>query len=68
MWEKEGSEWRFLGRSKRIAEGKIERKPLMDYLKPQGRFRTLIKNSERVKEFERGIDREWEILKKRVGC
>jgi pyruvate ferredoxin oxidoreductase beta subunit len=68
MWENEGKEWRFLGRSKRIAEGKIERKPLMDYLKPQGRFRTLIKDSERVKEFERGIDLEWEILKKRVGC
>jgi len=68
MWEKEGDEWRFLGRSKRIAEGKIERKPLMDYLKPQGRFRTLIKNPDRVKEFERGIEREWEILKKRVGC
>ncbi|MFX1318274.1 MAG: thiamine pyrophosphate-dependent enzyme [Promethearchaeota archaeon] len=68
MWEKEGEEWRFLGHSKRIAEGKVERKPLMDYLKPQGRFRTLVKYPEHVKEFERGIDHEWEILKKRVGC
>ncbi len=67
MWEKEGTEWRFLGRSKLIAEGKVKRKPLMDYLKPQGRFRTLIKDPERVKEFERGIELEWEILKNRIG-
>ncbi|MFX1299933.1 MAG: thiamine pyrophosphate-dependent enzyme [Promethearchaeota archaeon] len=68
MWEKEGDEWRFLGRSKQIAEGKVQRKPMMDYLKPQGRFRTLIKDSKRVREFERGIEREWNILKQKVSC
>jgi pyruvate ferredoxin oxidoreductase beta subunit len=68
MWEKEGDESRFLGRSKLIAEGKVERKPLMEYLEPQGRFRTLVRDSERVAEFERGIEREWEILKKRISC
>lgn len=38
----------------------------MDYLKSQGRFRTLIKDPARVEEFERGIEHEWEILKKRI--
>lgn len=66
MWEKENNEWRFLGRSKLIAEGKVKKKPLMDYLQPQGRFRTLIKDPDRMKEFERGIEREWEILKQKV--
>lgn len=68
MWEKEGDESRFLGRSRLIAEGKMERKPLMEYLEPQGRFRTLVKDSDRVAEFERGIEREWEIMKTRISC
>ncbi|MFX1563549.1 MAG: thiamine pyrophosphate-dependent enzyme [Promethearchaeota archaeon] len=68
MWEKEGDESRFLGRSRLIAEGKVERKPLMEYLEPQGRFRTLVKDSKRMAEFERGIEREWDILKKRISC
>ncbi len=68
MWEKEGDESQFLGRSKLIAEGKVERKPLMEYLEPQGRFHTLVKNSERMKEYERGIEREWDIMKKRISC
>lgn len=68
MWEKEADEWRFLGRSKLIAEGKVKPKPLLEYIKPQGRFRTLVKNPEFMKEYEWGLKREWELMKKRVGC
>ena len=68
MWEKEADEWRFLGRSKLIAEGKVKPKPLLEYIKPQGRFRTLVKNPEFMKEYERGLEQEWELMKKRVGC
>jgi pyruvate ferredoxin oxidoreductase beta subunit len=67
MWEKEGDEYRFLGRSKLIAEGKVQRKPLIEWIKKQGRFRTLVKSEEMLAEFERGIDREWEIMKRLVG-
>ncbi len=67
MWEMEGDEYRFLGRSKLIAEGKAKRKPLIDWIKPQGRFRFLRKDPEMMAEYERGIEREWEILKKLVG-
>ncbi len=68
MWEKEGDEYRFLGRSKLIAEGKVQRKPLIEYLRPQGRFRFLLKDSEMMAEYERGIEREWEIMKGRISC
>jgi pyruvate ferredoxin oxidoreductase beta subunit len=68
MWEKEDDEYRFLGRSKQIAEGKVERKPLLDYLKPQGRFYTLFAHPDRVSNFEQAVNREWEIMKRRVGC
>jgi pyruvate ferredoxin oxidoreductase beta subunit len=68
MWEMEGDEYRFLGRSKLIAEGKVQRKPLIDWVKAQGRFRPLHKNPEMFAEYERGIEREWEILKRLVGC
>jgi len=68
MWEREGDEWRFLGRSRLIAEGKVKRTPLIDYLRAQGRFRTLVRDPERVAEFERGVEQEWEIMKRKVSC
>jgi len=68
MWEKEGEDWRFLDRSKLIAEGKATRRPLMDYLKPQGQFHTLLREPAMVEQFERWVDREWDVMKRRVGC
>jgi pyruvate ferredoxin oxidoreductase beta subunit len=67
LWEKEGDEYRFTGLSKLIAEGKLERLPAIEYLKPQGRFRNLLKNPKAVKRFEEEIDRAWKNMKARVG-
>jgi pyruvate ferredoxin oxidoreductase beta subunit len=46
-----------------------ELKPLVDFLKPQGRFRHLFKpgNEEVLAEFQSQIDKNWERLKKRCG-
>ncbi len=67
MWEKEGDEYRFLGRSKLIAEEKVKRKPLSEWVNPQGRFRPLRQNPKMLAEYERWVDREWEIMKEKVS-
>jgi pyruvate ferredoxin oxidoreductase beta subunit len=47
-----------------------EKKPLVDFLKPQGRFKHLFKpeNEWVIKKFQEEIDREWERLKKEESC
>jgi pyruvate ferredoxin oxidoreductase beta subunit len=66
LWEKEGDKYRFTGLSKLIAEGKLERLPAIEYLKPQGRFKNLLKNPKALKRFEDEIDRAWKNMKARV--
>ncbi|MFW5914623.1 MAG: pyruvate ferredoxin oxidoreductase, partial [Thermoplasmatota archaeon] len=52
--------------SKRIAEGKKEKKPVVDWLKTQGRFRHLMKDewSNVVEEIQESVDQNWERLQK----
>ena len=53
----------FNGKSKLILEGKIDRKPVEDWIKYQGRFRHLFKpkkDIKRIKEIEDHIDQMWE--------
>jgi pyruvate ferredoxin oxidoreductase beta subunit len=66
LWEKEGDEYRFTGYSKLIGSGKVKPRPIADYLKTQGRFKQLLQDKNKVAEFQRGLDREWAILRARV--
>ncbi|UCF49538.1 MAG: pyruvate synthase subunit beta, partial [Thermoplasmatales archaeon] len=63
MYEYENEKVTFNGKSKLILEGKIERKPIEDWIKYQGRFRHLFipkKDVERIKAIEKHIDQKWE--------
>jgi pyruvate ferredoxin oxidoreductase beta subunit len=46
-----------------------EKKPILEWIKPQGRFRHLFKeeNAWVVEEFQRKVDEEWEELNKLAG-
>ncbi len=54
------------GVSKRIAEGKAEKKPLVEWIKMQGRFKHLLneKNKWVIDEAQKRVDAEWEHLVK----
>ncbi|HDM67094.1 MAG TPA: pyruvate synthase subunit beta [Thermoplasmatales archaeon] len=63
LYEVENDIVTFNGRSKLILEGKVERKPVEDWLKRQGRFRHLFvpkRDEERIKAIEEHIDKLWE--------
>ena len=63
LYEYENDKMTFNGKSKLILEGKIDRKPVEDWIKYQGRFRHLFKpkkDIKRIKEIEDHIDQMWE--------
>lgn len=63
LYEYENEKVTFNGKSKLILEGKIERKPIEDWIKYQGRFRHLFvpkKDVKRLKEIEEHVDKIWE--------
>jgi pyruvate ferredoxin oxidoreductase beta subunit len=64
LYEYENGKWRFTGESKRMAEGKAERRPIIDWLKSQGRFKHLLdpKWSSTVAEIQANVDRKWDEL------
>jgi pyruvate ferredoxin oxidoreductase beta subunit len=64
LYEYENGKWRFTAESKRIAEGKAEKRPIMDWLKSQGRFKHLMepKWSSLVEEIQANVDRKWDEL------
>jgi len=47
-----------------------EKRPLVDFLKPQARFRHLFKpeNKSLLEELQAEIDRNWELLQKKAEC
>ena len=58
-------------RSKQILEGKVQRKPIEEYLQPQGRFGHLFKpvrDEAALTEIRRFLDAEWERYQKLVSC
>ncbi len=60
-------EFRFTGKSKKFYEGKAERMPVEEYLKPQGRFRHLFrdeKGKEDIKKIQEWVDRRWRLYSK----
>ena len=70
LYEYDNGRWILTGESKRIAEGKMERKPVMDWLKSQGRFKHLLdpKWSETLNAVQRNVDLKWEEIMNLVKC
>lgn len=63
LFEYENEKVTFNKKSKLILEGKIDRKPVEDWLKLQGRFRSLFKpkrDEEKIKAIEEFTDKTWE--------
>ena len=66
---RDGVEWRLTGQSLAIARDPSKKKPVAEYLRPQRRFRHMFEpgNEWMVEEFQKWVDREWELLLKRAG-
>lgn len=62
LYEVENGEWRLTYKPR-------EKKPLVEWLKKQGRFRHLFTEANKplLEEFQRRVDQEWEKLLKRCG-
>lgn len=63
----ENGEYTLSSESLRIADGKVEKKPIIEWFKSQGRFKHLV-SEERwedvVEECQNDIDRQWKKLLK----
>lgn len=67
LYECENDKVTFNGKSKLILEGKIERKPVRDWLQQQGRFKPIFKpdpNENTIKAIQEYVDRLWERYQK----
>ncbi|WP_019177571.1 thiamine pyrophosphate-dependent enzyme [Methanomassiliicoccus luminyensis] len=64
LYEYERGKWTLTGESKRIAEGSMEKRPVTDWIKAQGRFKHLQdpKWSSVVDEIQENVDFKWEEL------
>jgi len=69
LYEFENGEYRLTAETKRIAEGKKEKKPVEEYLKTQGRFRHLMREqwAPVVRDIQRNLDKKWEHLLRSAG-
>ena len=68
LYEYENEKVKFNGRSKLILEGKVEVKPIEEWLKLQGRFKHLFKpekDKETIKEIQNHIHTLWERYRSR---
>ena len=66
LFEYENGQVTFNLRSKQMLDGKVQRKPIEEYLKLQGRFAHLFKperDEKALAEIERWLDSEWEHYK-----
>ena len=64
LYEYENGKWSLTGETKRIAEGKMEKRPLVDWLKAQGRFKHLLDPEWKsvVDEIQTALDADWDEL------
>ena len=64
LYEYENGKWTLTGETKRIAEGKMEKRPLVDWLKAQGRFKHLLDPQWKgvVDEIQENLDSSWDEL------
>ncbi|RLF52498.1 MAG: pyruvate synthase subunit beta, partial [Thermoplasmata archaeon] len=68
LYEYENDKVTFNGKSKLILEGKIDRKPVEEWIRYQGRFRHLFKpekDVKRLKAIQDHIDKTWELYKEK---
>lgn len=71
LFEAENGTVEFNLRSRQILEGKIQRKPIADYLGLQGRFSHLFRperDEETLATIERYVDEEWQRYRRLVTC
>ncbi|MHA2363415.1 MAG: thiamine pyrophosphate-dependent enzyme [Candidatus Hodarchaeales archaeon] len=61
MWEYENCKLIFTNPSNRLKDP-TKRTPLEEYLKPQGRFKSLLKNPEMIELLKQDIEYEWQML------
>ncbi len=66
LYEYEDGEWTLTGESKKIAAGKKEKKPVVEFLKTQGRFRHLMDEKWKhvVEEIQSNVDKKWDQLQR----
>lgn len=66
IYEVENGKFKLTGESQRIADGKLEKKPITDWINSQGRFKHLTKEKwlPVVEDMQHSIDRKWERLLK----
>ena len=64
LYEYENGKYSLTSESKRIAEGKSEKKPVTEWFKAQGRYKHMLAegNEELVAKVQAEIDRKWERL------
>ncbi len=64
LYEYDRGVWRLTGESRRIAEGKKEKRPIADWFKAQGRFRHLLteKWASVAEEVQANVDKKWAEL------
>jgi len=70
LYEYERGKWVLTGESKRIAEGHLEKKPVTDWLKSQGRFSHLLNPRWEavVNDIQQNVDERWEKLLSLTRC
>ena len=66
LYEFENGKWSLTGESLRIAEGTREKRPVLDWLNSQGRFKHLTKGkfTSVADDIQKNIDAKWEQLQK----
>ena len=66
LYEFEKGTWRLTGESLRIAEGSREKRPVLEWLRSQGRFKHLVngKYTAVADEIQQNVDANWERLMK----
>jgi pyruvate ferredoxin oxidoreductase beta subunit len=71
LFEAENGSVEFNLRSKQILDGKVQRKPIEEYLEPQGRFAHLFRpkrDEEALASISRYIEAEWQRYKQLAEC
>lgn len=69
LWEFEGGKWKLTDKSLQIARNPKLKKPVEEFLKPQGRFRHLFEPQNRhlIDKLQEYVDNMWEDLLERAG-
>ncbi|MEE8570674.1 MAG: thiamine pyrophosphate-dependent enzyme [Candidatus Bathyarchaeia archaeon] len=69
LWECENGDYKLSAPSMPYVKRPERKKPIIDYLKAQGRFRHLFRpeRPEIIERIQKHVDKEWDIILKRAG-